>query len=566
MLAGELEARSTRLRPPEVVMEPRRYGSARLTRYSFNRTMLRRAVADGWTARRVSLDIDAEGRGEAIYEVVADGVPFSFVAFLTTLDESEHTDRVIAERWEICGALVEGELTDELMAMCRSEIPAQESGRVDPRVLVLTRGNRSVRFFDYLVQCLADGNQPDPDLVADSGYIMRSTAFYGNGKYGMRSFSGYADDHPLRVPYRAQFVCAWMFRELSYDVVESCAFARGDAAVPFDDQWRRFFGLGNATGLGLVPYAFKHPAVVNAWVAVREIALADVRAMSRTDDLVQRLAIWIQRARTHYETGTDDDCSPFFSAAQLVPVVAAISAQFEALRDRDDLLDALYLWAEEQGPETSELVVSLLVELHDGDDDLFDDLLRAEEHHVVDPAMTLGELLRMIEERFSWLGDLDLDNASADGNWWVISDNTEEPRRVPKSEIEPAGRDVAIDFALRIHRLSRSAQARPADQTITELLAAEPEHRLGVERVVASIDPYGEPRDNRCSPEYLPLLVQRFQLAMYGMDNFKPKSTDWLRVTLFQGAPRLDDLAAGPSDDWVLPARPLTVADRGAAT
>ena len=258
-------------------MEPRRYGSARLTRYSFNRTMLRRAVADGWTARRVSLDIDVEGRGEAIYEVVAGGVPFSFVAFLTTLDESEHTDRVIAERWEICGALVEGELTEELKAMCRAEIPAQESGRVDTRVLVLTRGNRSVRFFDYLVQCLADGNQPDPDLVADSGYIMRSTAFYGNGKYGMRSFSGYADDHPLRVPYRAQFVCAWMFRELSYDVVESCAFARGDAAVPFDDQWRRFFGLGNATGLGLVPYAFKHPAVVNAWVAVREIALGGER-------------------------------------------------------------------------------------------------------------------------------------------------------------------------------------------------------------------------------------------------------------------------------------------------
>lgn len=43
---------------------------------------------------------------------------------------------------------------------------------------------------------------------------------------------------------------------------------------------------------------------------------------------------------------------------------------------------------------------------------------------------------------------------------------------------------------------------------------------------------------------------------MYGMDNFKPKSTDWLRVTLFQGAPRLDDLGPNTTDDWVLPPRP----------
>ena len=43
---------------------------------------------------------------------------------------------------------------------------------------------------------------------------------------------------------------------------------------------------------------------------------------------------------------------------------------------------------------------------------------------------------------------------------------------------------------------------------------------------------------------------------MYGMDNYKPKSTDWLRVTLFQGAPRLDDLGPDVTDDWVLPPRP----------
>jgi len=43
---------------------------------------------------------------------------------------------------------------------------------------------------------------------------------------------------------------------------------------------------------------------------------------------------------------------------------------------------------------------------------------------------------------------------------------------------------------------------------------------------------------------------------MYGMENYKPKSTDWLRVTLFQGAPRADEVATSTIDDWTFPERP----------
>ena len=179
-----------------------------------------------------------------------------------------------------------------------------------------------MRFFDYLVEVLADGDQPDPDQVADAGYILRSTAFYANGKYGVRSFEGFPRGHPLGVPYRAQFVCAWMFRELAYDLVEHCARAQGrTAAVPFDDRWRRFFGLGNATGLGLVPFAFKHPRVIHAWVAVRELALADVRSLPGTNERVARFEAWIERAHAHFVHGTEDDCSPFLNAVDVASAV-----------------------------------------------------------------------------------------------------------------------------------------------------------------------------------------------------------------------------------------------------
>ena len=541
-----------------MTMQPAVMGAARLTRYSFSRTMLRRAARDRWRARRVRLDLDDRGHGEAVYEIDTGDHRLSFVAFTTTIDECEHTDRVIAERWEVSAALVEGEATSgDFGELLRRQVPQQEAGRFDPRVLVLTRGNRSVRFFDYLVDVLAGGGQPDPDLVADAGYILRSTAFYANGKYGMRSFEGYPEGHPLRVPYRAQFACAWLFRELGYDLVEHCARAKGaHAAVPFDESWRRYFGLGNATGLGLVPFAFKHPRVIHAWVAIREMALADVRSLPGTSDRLDQLEAWIERAHAHFVHGTGDDCRPFLNSVDVAAVAVRIREAFKRCR-RDRLpFDSLYRWSEHHGPETMELVVSLLLELHSADDDLIDDLLTVDEHSPLDPAATVGELRQILASRFEWLARLDLDDASADTWWWVISDNTEEPRRTRRDRLDPACRDVAIDLALRLWRLRAALDDYHDSTPIHRVLAERPEHRLAAERLSVSDRAYAEPRDNPCSAHYLPLQLQRFQLAMYGMDNFKPKSTDWLRVTLFQGAPRLGDLGVDAGDDWVLPARP----------
>lgn len=561
-LRAELQQRQTAVRSPEVVMCPATLGAARLTRYSFSRTMLRRAAGDGWQACRKVFGIDAEGRGEAVYELDTGSRKFSFIAFTTTISEDQHTDRVVADGWEISAALFEGVPTRDDLDMLRHQVPLQEAGRFDPRVLVLTRGNRSVRFFQYLVDCLATGSQPEPGQVADAGYILRSTAFYANGKYGMRSFDGYPADHELAVPYRAQFVTAWLFRELSYDLVEHCARASGGAnAVAFNEEWRRYFGLGNATGLGLVPYAFKHPRVLNAWASIRELALADVRALEATPSLLARLDDWVDRAQQHFAhqqpaTGTSDDCAPFLNAPALVVALDKIRAAIDNVRSDPKAFDAIYRWAETQDPETTELVVSLLIELHDGDDALVDELLTIDEHTDTDPSVTVGQLRTLIAERFGWLEELDLDDDEADFYWWVISDNTEEPRRVPRRQLDPDGRDVAIDFATRIWRLRSALDEFPNHVSVAHLLARQPHHRMAVNRLVESDCLYGEPRDNACGAHFLPLQLQRFQLAMYGMDNFKPKSTDWLRVTLFQGAPRLCDLGSAMTDAWAFPSQP----------
>lgn len=552
-----LLADRTDLRSPETVLAPATLGAARLSRYSFNRSMLRRAARDGWTARLSAQELDDQGRGHSVYEIDTGDHLFSFVAVTTTLDESAHTDRVIAERWEIAALLVEGRVAGARLAELCAAAPAQESARLDASVLVLTRGNRSVRFFEYLVDRLASGRQPEAAAVSDAGYIMRSTAFYANGKYGMRSFDGYEDDHPFQVPYRAQFVASWCFRELSYDVVEHCARARGGTtSVGFDDEWRQFFGLGNATGLGLVPYAFNHPDVLHTWCAVRELALAEVRALPSTPARRALLELWLDRAAAHVANGTDRNCEPFLSPAQLAPVIRQLRDAWDAASPGGLPFDDFYRRAEGLGVEAQEFAVSLLIELHEGDDDLFDQLLVADESRSIDSTMPAAELGRLIDDHYRWIDDLDLDHPDADTFWWVISDNTEEPRRVRRDRLDPAGRDVAIDIALRVGRLRDAVAASPAEWTVGELLAEWPLHRGAVERVQNHRGIYSEPHDNACAASYLPLQLQRFQLAMYGMDDFTPKSTDWLRVTLNQGAPRFSDLGPDMGDTWALPVLP----------
>ena len=544
------------LRPAEIVMKPASLGAVRMTRFSFSRSMIRRAFTNQWEIKLMVVDFDELGRGHIIYRILAEEKLFHFVAFTSTIDEALHTDRVIADVWDVTAALVEGEIDNDLLQFLRDEVPKQELSRLDPRVLVLTRGNRSVRFYDYLVERLADGKQPESKKLGDAGYIMRSTAFYGNGKFGMRSFLGFEDQHPLSAPYRAQFLAAWLFREVSYESVEHCAKAKNPNAVSFNDEWSCFFGLGNATGLGLVPWAMKHPGELNSWIAIRELALSNVRFLKGSNQNKQILEEWFDKAYQYFSSLGGGDRWPWMGPDSLAKATLLIHDTFRSLSENDFPFNDLYLWAEKQDIEITELVISILLELDDTDDEVIDSLLMVGSQKKANFNTTVADLKKIIEENYLWLNELNLDETEAKHYWWVMSDNAEEPRRAERSVIDPAHREIPIDISLRINKLL--GDLHKADERISagEFLHSFPEHGIAIKRLLDNSGPYSEPRENVCDFKHLPLNLQRFQLAMYGMDNFSPQSTDWLRVTLFQGAPRVSEIGSKESDKWILPKQP----------
>jgi hypothetical protein len=538
-------------------------GTARLTRHSFSRAFIRTAARERWTVTRERWDLDGLGRGTIVLRIDLPGRTCRFAAFSDAIGEDERDDRVIAQRWDLAVALVEGDVDDARLDDMRANVTRQEDGRACPGILVWGRANRSERFFDYAVERLAAGLQPEADRIGDAAYLMRSTAFYANGKFGLVDYDGIAEDHPLRLPYRAQMLAAWLTREVSLDIAEHCAAAADDGAVPLDEHWRRFFGLGNATGLGLVPYVIRHPKVLDAWVALRELPLAHALERDLGPDDEARLAELLDRARRRFAEQTTLPTAPYPTGPEIADGLAVVAELLETMRDgsAEPLARVLHDAAAREGIEVRQVVDSLLVELDDSLDDDIERLLHCDEHLAIPLAASCGELGAILDRDYAWARAYDLADPNETAMFWFYSANNMEPRRHRRG-VDP-GEDVqmGVDIPRMVQALD--ADLRQADPAlpIGDFLIAHPWHRGAVERVAGLADVvYGESHGNLLAGDYVPLHLQRFQLAVYGMDNFCPQSTDWVRVTLFGGAPRADEVATGVDDDWLFAPKPITVA------
>lgn len=560
-----LEA-AQRLAPPaDVALDPAQMGVARCSRHSFNRSFLRTAARERWTVDRVSWDIDSAGRGRFVYRVRTPGHQFHLVGFSQVVDESERTDRVVADTWDVTAALVEGDVSQERIDALAAEVPRQEQGRASADTLVWTRANRSARYFDRVAATLAAGRLPEPDDLGDSAYILRSTAFYGNGKFGLAGFAGYPASHPLQVPYRAQMLTAWLLREFSYDLVEHCARALNPDARPLDGDWRTYLGLGNATGLGMVPYIINHPRILDAWVALRELPLAAVLERTPSRDEIARVRRLLERAVTYFAQRSGLPTTPYEPLGMLSERVAQVAAEVALFADTGLVGNlrperpwlALRQVAGDVGAEVRGVFDAVLVELTADLDDDVEQLLRCDEEHRWDPAMRCADALETLQTPYSWVNQIDVASPAASTYFWFSSANNEEPRRGRRGVDRGEDVEHALGIATDIAALIGDLAAAPGETSLAEFLITAPWHRGALTRALGLCGvQYAEVRTNLLAADFLPLDLQRFQLAVYGMENFSPQSTDWLRVTLNSGAPRAADIAAGIDSDWVFSLKP----------
>ena len=548
------------LRPASQVMKLSRMGSAHAHRLSFVRILMRRMQRENWRIKTTAFEIDGNGVGHAIYTAHTPNRAYSLVAFAHDLPEEFRSDRVIAEAWDCTFTLFDGIPTDDDIARLSQNVPYQEAGRISKSELTLSRANRSVRLWEHVVDCLANGQQPDPKMVNDVGYLMRTTAVYGSGKFGAADRQDIAGRPEFAAPFQSEMLSVYLTRTFVMDLVEHVARAKGgNTSVALDPAMRRQFGVGNSTGLGMAPFIINHPILLNNWVASKEEALARVRSLSKFDAKdQQRFGNLVTRADLNWQLWNSKH-------PLQIKKLAAMREDLDALNGyltggQIISWNAIYCWAENNlSEEGCELVVSLLIECHPQFVDELSDCMSADEtlDFRIKGNVKAGDVLAKIKQIYGWAEGLDWEDKSQTARVWYVSEEKLEPRLGERFEEDDIAEYEQPLSPLRdVFRLAECLKNEHKNTTIAEVLIAHPEHRHAVRRIqITSKYPYAEIFDNTICADMLPIDMLRFKLSFFGAKHFDPRSDRWVRINMFAGAPYPQDIASA-ADDWFFPPLP----------
>ncbi|MEM1301719.1 MAG: hypothetical protein AAGH17_03975 [Pseudomonadota bacterium] len=525
------------LRPPSDVMRLERLGAMMPTRLSFLRVLMRTLADQQAAVSRPVWDMDAEGFGHAVYTLTLDGRPYSLVAFSQALSDADRSDRVIATAWDAAFVLYDGVPDAAGIARLRANAPLQEGGRFGPRDLVLSRANKSVRLFAHVVDALRGGRQPDAETLRKTGYLMRTTAVYGNGKFGLADRTTYCDRPALSGPFMAEMLAVWLIRAFTIDLVEHLG------GQPMERDLKRSLGVGNATGLGMAPFLVSHPLLLDAWFSVRETALARVLAQDViTVSKAAKLRAEAQVAAAYLERWNVPDPDAAQVIAKLRKEWAAFCADLPDLAGQG-ALQGVWDMACAGSIPLQELVFSWLIEPFG---DLVDGLakgLATPLTPVLEPGMPCAQLRDVITRHAPWVFEPDFDHDADQAQFWYVSEAKLEPRLGDRHAEPGAERETPLDTARQAAALMRDL---PDDDTpLWQFLATHPQHRAVAQRMQALPQhPYAEVQCNILGSEAAPIHLLRAKLSMFGATGFDPKSRLWTRVTLAQGLPLVDEIGA----------------------
>ncbi|WP_215405490.1 hypothetical protein [Vibrio gigantis] len=543
------------LRDATVVMAPERLGAMHQTRISFVRTLIRKMAQQQWKVTKHEWQLDPQGFGHVIYKLETPNHVYHLVVFCDEIADEERNDRVIAEKWDVTFALVLGDVDVTLLERLRANVPLQEAGRNPNNVLVLARANKSVRVFEHIVSHLAKGVQPTPKELAEVGYILRTTAVYGNGKFGIADFKILEKNEDFNQSFSAQMCAVYMLREFSLDWVHYLAKQQGgEQAITLHRGLQRYLGVGNATGLGMAPYLINHPSIVDQWMTTREHALADVLANPTDAALIEPLRTLVKKAVCHLEqvVTINENQQELNKAA--VDELKYAEQSLEASVNHCETWAQLVEQSKHMSMEAQEILISCLMELYPELVDAHQEQMNCSETLSLPSGKKIQDLLVVLEEKYRWAITTDFTIAENNYWFWYRSQDKEEPRLGVRGEELGEERELPLDIGRQAYRLYHALLQFAPELSLAEFLVKQPQHRAIARRVwTLGNKAMGDIQMNVLHQDSPPMHLLRCKLAMFGATKFDPRSDRWVRVTFFQGAPLLDEIH---QDEWVFPVLP----------
>jgi len=545
-----------KLRDPSTVMKLSRLGSFHQSKLSFLRSFIREFKE--WNYKRNLFDLDKNGYGTAVYSFEKKGRSYSLVCFAQHINPDERSDRVIATKWDAAFVLHDGIPSNQDIDRLRKNVPKQEIGRVSYKELTLSRANKSVRAFNHVVQSLSEGKQPDKELLKKVGYLYRTTAVYGSGKFGLADRFRIKDRKEIYGPFRLEMMLVYLVRQFTFDQVNHIAKSKNpNRATTLDENIARNLGIGNSTGLGMAPFIINHPTLLHNWIYCREKALREIRSIEniKTDDF-KLFKDCFTKSKSGIDTWLTDSQYQIDKINSLKSDLSKFTQYLEndCSTKINYLWNQIYTWVEKNlGEECIEYIVSMMMEPYDIIiDPLINNMSSEEEKYFNIPAhRKVSELRTIIENNYKSIIKIDFKEKNNTANFWFISKNKEEPRVANRYEEPGSELEQPLAIARDIKQLYKKVlEARQTD-TVAEFLLDNDDIRHVVRRAfIVEQFPYSEIQDNTIGVSLVPIDMLRLKLSFFGAVKFDPRSDKWLRINMYQGAPLPHEMKFS-SDTWV---------------
>ena len=544
------------LRDPNIIMKLSRLGSFHQSKLSFLRSFLKEFK--DWDYKRDLFNLDESGFGTAIYSFKKNHRVYSLVCFANDINNNERSDRVIATKWDAAFTLHDGIPTKDDIERLRNEVPKQEVGRLSYKELTLSRANKSVRIFDHVVDCLSKGEQPNLHMLEKVGYLYRTTAVYGSGKFGLADRFRIKNREEINGPFRLEMMLVYLVRQFTFDQVNHVAKKKNPKkAVQLDLKTCKNLGIGNSTGLGMAPFIVNHPTLLNNWILCRETALKEIRQLKNVK--VKDSNLFKDCVRNSIKNITSWNTESEYQKNKIKQLLRDVRKFIKFIEINFDFktnypFNKVYLWLEKETcEECIEYIVSIMMEPYN---DIIEPLIKKmsseeEKYFSIPTTRTVGDLRSIIEEKYSNILKIDFEKKKNYKKFWFISKNKEEPRIADRFEEKGSDLEQPLAIARDIKNLYDRLILSKNSLTIDKFLIENSDLRHVVRRAfIIEKFPYSEIQDNTIKDDFIPIDMLRLKLSFFGALKFDPRSDKWLRICMFQGAPLPHELK-DYDEQWV---------------
>jgi hypothetical protein len=547
------------LRHPADVMKLDRLGSFHQTRLSFSRQLIDELISNNWKTEIIKWNINSIGTGNAVIKISSKQRIYSLVVFCHQINDDERSDRVIAEKWDMTFSLFLGIPSKEELDEMSKNLKIQELGRHLPKQLTLSRANKSVRVFNSVLNNLSEGKQPNKKMINNIGYLVRTTAVYGNGKFGIADYLPETNDNPLNKPFQAEMLTVYLIRYFSIELVNYLAKEKGkDKSITLSNEISKHVGVGNATGLGMAPFLINHQKLIHKWIQARETAISRVLSIKKLSTYNQtKIFNLIERAYLYTTQWNVDDVIQFKRINVLRKELKDISnnKSLNGLLNNDYPLQNVYLhFINKISIETQEILNSIFIEPFP---ELLDDLtneMGTNEQNTVAIGYKVNELIKIIKDKYSWALKIDIKNPDENFYFWYTSQAKLEPRLGATQIDHGKEKQLPFDIPQQVQNALKILTKLPDDMTGAEAMILHPEIRNIIKRVIINENfPFSEIQNNLVGKKVRPIDLLRCKLSFFGATKYDPKSNLWTRITLFQGAPLPHQLQEENATEWLFP-------------